>query len=64
MLVTPITWTSSQRTVWTATRSAQRLGLVEERDGIYVATDPMTGTYNSYRTLAEAMQAFEPSDAR
>ena len=54
-----ITWKCSQHTVWTATHATELLGLVEERDGLYVANDPTTGTYNTYRTLSEAMQAFE-----
>jgi hypothetical protein len=57
-----ITWKCSQRTVWVATHSTEFLGTVEEQDGTYIANDTQRGTYNTYRTLAEAMQAFEVRD--
>jgi hypothetical protein len=54
-----ITWKCSQRTVWIATHSTEFLGMVEEHNGTYIANDTAGGTYNTYRTLAEAMEAFE-----
>jgi len=54
-----ITWKCSQRRVWVATHSAEFVGMVEELDGTFVANDTLRGTYNTYRTLGEAMQAFE-----
>jgi hypothetical protein len=54
-----ITWSCSEGTVWIATHSAEFLGMVEELDGSFVANDTARGTYNTYRTLREAKQAFE-----
>ena len=54
-----ITWRYSQRTVWTATLEAEVLGSVEEQYCSYVAINPVTGSFNTYRTLSEAMEAFE-----
>ena len=56
----PITWKCSRGTTWAATLSDRFLGMVEEVDGMYVANDTVGGTYNTYRTLVDAMQAFEP----
>jgi hypothetical protein len=55
-----VQWTCSRGMTWVATLSDQFLGMVEEVDGSYVANDTVGGTYNTYRTRAEAMQAFEP----
>jgi hypothetical protein len=59
-----ITWRCSQRVVWIATHASEFVGIVEEHNGVNVANDTSRGTYNTYRTLADAMQAFEsPSGA-
>ena len=54
-----IVWRCSQHTVWTATQATRLCGLVEEHGGTYIATDEVTGTFNTYRTLSEAMEALE-----
>jgi hypothetical protein len=54
-----ITWSCTEGAVWVATHSAEFLGMVEELDGSFVANDTARGTYNTYRTLREAKQAFE-----
>jgi hypothetical protein len=54
-----ITWKCSQRVVWIATHATEYVGVVEEHNGMYIANDSMRGTYNTYRTLGDAMQAFE-----
>ena len=54
-----ITWKCSQRTIWIATHATEFLGTVEELDGTYIANDTARGTYNTYRTHSEAMEAFE-----
>ena len=54
-----ITWECSRRVVWIATHSNEFLGMVEEHNGLFVANDTSRGTYNTYRTLSDAMQAFE-----
>lgn len=60
-----ISWKRSRQTTWAATRADQFLGMVEEVDGCYVANDTARGTYNTYRTLREAMEAFgSPSEGR
>ena len=56
---TEITWKRTQTTVWVATDAGRFLGMVEERDGGYVANDTVRGTYNTYRALCDAMQAFD-----
>lgn len=59
-----IHWTRSHHYTWVATLSDRFLGMVEEVDGAYVANNTAAGTYNTYRTLAEAMEAFEPHGSR
>ena len=54
-----ITWECSRRVIWIASHSDDFLGMVEEHNGLFVANDTSQGTYNTYRTLADAMQAFE-----
>jgi len=54
-----ITWTSTDHVMWIASHAAEYLGMVEEHDGLFVANDTSRGTYNTYGTLADAMQAFE-----
>ena len=54
-----VRWVCSPRMTWIATLSDRFVGIVEEVDGTYVANDTIRGTYNTYRTLPEAMAAFE-----
>ena len=54
-----ITWRRCRPEAWTATHGGDFVGMVEERYGCFVANDTVRGTYNTYRTRMEAMQAFE-----
>jgi hypothetical protein len=54
-----ITWECSRRVVWIASHSTEFLGMVEEHNGLFVANDTSRGTYNTFRTLSDAMRAFE-----
>jgi hypothetical protein len=57
--VPEVVWNFSQRTVWVASQGIDFLGIVEEREGTFVANDGVSGTYNTYSTLSEAMHALE-----
>jgi len=52
-------WERTGPTTWVATLAGAFVGMVELRDGAFIANNTRNATYCSYRRLAAAKRAFE-----
>jgi hypothetical protein len=59
--ISEIRWNHPDRLVWVATADGEFLGMVEGRDGSFIANNTLCGTYQLFTTLNEAAADIQQS---